>query len=139
MIKRLLIAVAFATLFVACKPKQPETPKLSVTGSWELSSVATKVAVAGEEVSVFLSFTDEGAFTLYQKIGLGRYTVFTGTYEIDQDLKQISGVYSNKKNWGPYDLEATDNSITLSFVDGSESDTYTRIDSIPSAVTENTY
>jgi len=139
MMKKFLIAVAFATLFVACKPKQPDTPKLDVTGSWELSSVSTKVNVGGEQVSVYLNFTAEGTFKLYQKIGAGRYTLFSGSYTIDQDLKQISGAYSSNTAWGPYALECSETTLVLTPVNGLETDTYTHIDAIPESVTGNIY
>ena len=139
MMKKFLLAVAFATLFVGCKPKQPETPKIDVTGSWELSAVSTKVNVGGEQVSVYLDFTAEGSFTLYQKIGAGRYSVFNGSYTIDQDLKQISGSYSGNAAWGPYMLECSETTLVLTPVNGSETDTYSHIDAIPESVTGNVY
>lgn len=137
MMKKLLFAAVLLSMIAGCKPKTPETPKLDVTGAWELSSVSTKVSVGGEQVSVYLEFTAGGEFTLYQKIGAGRYARFSGNYAIDQDAKQLSGSYSGGKEWGPYSCTCTDSSLTLATVSGGETDTYTKIDAVPSSVTEN--
>ena len=136
MMKKFLFAAVLLSVIAGCKPKTPETPKLDVTGAWELSSVSTKVSVGGEQVTVYLEFTAEGEFTLYQKIGAGRYTRFSGNYAIDQEAKQLSGNYSNGKAWGPYACTCSDNTLTLATASGGETDTYTRIDAVPSSVTE---
>ena len=47
MMKKLLFAAVLLSVIAGCKPKTPETPKLDVTGAWELSSVSTKVNVGG--------------------------------------------------------------------------------------------
>lgn len=139
MMKKFLFAAVLLSVIAGCKPKVPETPKIDVTGVWELASVTTKVSVGGEQVSVYLEFTSEGAFTLYQKIGAGRYTRFSGNYSIDQEAAQLSGNYSGGKAWGPYACTCTDSSLTLATASGGETYNYNKIDSVPSAVTGNVY
>ena len=136
MMKKIFTVLAVLAIAACCKPKTPETPKLAVDGMWELSAAQTKVSLGGEEVSVYISFT-EGAFVLYQKIGAGRYSVFTGSYSIDQDKAQLSGTYASGKAWGPYDCTCADGTLTLE--SGTEKDTYTKIDGIPESVTSNVY
>ena len=114
------------------------TTKLDVTGSWELSNVETKVSVGSVNVSVYISFTSDGSFTLYQKIGEGRYTRFTGTYTVSADNK-LSGKYSNNAAWGPYTAAMASGKLTLTSAGGKEVDTYTKISAIPSSVTQNIY
>lgn len=139
MMKKVLFAAVLLAVLAGCKPKTPEAPKIDVTGAWELSSVSTKVSVGGEQVSVYLEFSSEGAFTLYQKIGNGRYARFNGNYAIDQEAEELSGSYSNGKAWGPYSCSCSGSSLTLSIVDGSEIDVYTKIDAVPSSVAGNVY
>jgi hypothetical protein len=139
MMKKLLFAAVLLSVIAGCKPKTPETPKIDVTGAWEMSAVSTKVNVGGEQVSVYLDFSAEGSFTLYQKIGAGRYTVFTGSYNVDQNNKLLSGTYSNGKQWGPYDCTCSESSLTLVTYGGGETYTYNKIDAVPSSVTGNTY
>ena len=114
------------------------TTKVDVTGSWELSNVETKVSVGSVNVSVYISFTSDGSFTLYQKIGEGRYTRFTGTYTVSADNK-LSGKYSNNAAWGPYTAAMASGKLTLTSAGGKEVDTYTKISAIPSSVTQNIY
>lgn len=139
MMKKFLFAAVLLSVIAGCKPKTPETPKIDVTGAWEMASVSTKVNVGGEQVSVYLDFAAEGGFTLYQKIGAGRYTVFTGSYTVDQENKQLSGTYSSGKEWGPYGCTLAENSLTLVTASGGEIYTYSRVDSVPSSVLSNLY
>ena len=142
--KVLTILAAAALLLCACnKPDGggsgggggEDTP-LSVEGSWELTNVTTKASVGGVSVSVYVSFTS-GKFTLYQKIGDGRYTQFTGTYTLKD--KALSGQYDGGKNWGPYTATMSGTNLTLTTAGGKETDTYKKIGSIPSTVTDNLY
>lgn len=153
MIKKLFALAAVLLTIAACGGKDnPDTPsptpgggggggsttKLDVTGSWELSNVETKVSVGSVNVSVYISFTSDGSFTLYQKIGEGRYTRFTGTYTVSADNK-LSGKYSNNAAWGPYTAAMASGKLTLTSAGGKEVDTYTKISAIPSSVTQNIY
>lgn len=153
MMKKLFALAAVLLTIAACGGKDnPVTPsptpgggggggsttKLDVTGSWELSNVETKVSVGSVNVSVYISFTSDGSFTLYQKIGEGRYTRFTGTYTVSADNK-LSGKYSNNAAWGPYTAAMASGKLTLTSAGGKEVDTYTKISAIPSSVTQNIY
>ncbi|MBP3258283.1 MAG: hypothetical protein J6M23_09900 [Bacteroidales bacterium] len=153
MMKKLFALAAVLLTIAACGGKDnPDTPsptpgggggggsttKLDVTGSWELSNVETKVSVGSVNVSVYITFASGDSFTLYQKIGEGRYSVFTGTYTLSSDNK-LSGKYSNNAAWGPYSAALSGGKLTLTSAGGKEVDTYTKISSIPAAVSANTY
>ena len=142
MMKKFLAMAAAVLALAACggsKDNPEPTPSTSgVVGSWELSAVTTKVAVGDVQVSVYVEFTAKKAFTLYQKIGEGRYTKFTGTYSLSADNK-LSGSYSGGKAWGPYDASVSDGTLTLTTSGGKEADTYKKISAIPSSVTGNVY
>jgi hypothetical protein len=136
-------AVAALCLLTACgKDKQPgkeesKTQAPAIAGVWELSDIATKASVGSVNVSVYLDFASDGNFTLYQKIGEGRYTKFTGTYALDKD--SLSGKYSDGKAWGPYKAEINASALTLTKEGGNETDTYRKIDAVPETVTTNLY
>lgn len=153
MMKKLFALAAVLLTIAACGGKDnPDTPsptpgggggggsttKLDVTGSWELSNVETKVSVGSVNVSVYITFASGDSFTLYQKIGEGRYSVFTGTYTLSSDNK-LSGKYSNNATWGPYSAALSGGKLTLTSAGGKEVDTYTKISSIPTSVTQNIY
>lgn len=153
MMKKIFALAAVLLTIAACGGKDnPDTPsptpgggggggsttKLDVTGSWELSNVETKVSVGSVNVSVYITFASGDSFTLYQKIGEGRYSVFTGTYTLSSDNK-LSGKYSNNATWGPYSAALSGGKLTLTSAGGKEVDTYTKISSIPTSVTQNIY
>ena len=132
-----LLAVA-VTLFAACT-KNNTTASLDVTGVWELTNVETKATVGSETVSVYVEFVSAGTFSLYQKLGPGRYTVFRGNYSVDTAAGKLSGKYSTGKSWGPYTATQDGGTLTLTSDGGKEVDTYEKIDAIPDAVKNNTY
>ncbi|MBP5676058.1 MAG: lipocalin family protein [Bacteroidales bacterium] len=135
-----IIAVAASCLLVACgkdnKPGKDITAS-AVAGSWELSEIVTKASIGSVDVSVYLDFTQDGTFTLYQKIGEGRYTKFSGTFTLEKNL--LSGNYSDRKPWGPYNVTLEDSRLSLTKTEGTETDTYKKIDAVPSEVTSNLY
>ena len=147
-------AMAFAALALcACggNKDNPETPggssgggsgsgtsKADISGCWELVSVTTKAGIGGLPVSVYLDFTASGGFTLYQQIGDGRYTKFTGTYVLSSDNK-LSGKYDGGANWGPYSAEISAKTIKLTTPGNQEVDTYEKVKAIPASVLGNVY
>lgn len=144
MMKKFFVMAAMLLALAACGGKDnpdptpdPET-KLDVTGCWELSGVTTKVSVGSVNVNVYIEFVSGGSFTLYQKLGEGRYTVFTGTYALSADAK-LSGTYTGGASWGPYTAALNGSNLTLTPAGGKEVDTYKKISSIPTDVTSNVY
>jgi len=140
--KKLLTLLACMALLAACNgndPDQPTVPELDVAGTWELSSVSTKASVGSVTVSVYIDFAADNSFTLYQKIGEGRYTKFEGTYNLNKDAAKLSGSYASGSAWGPYSASRDGNTLTLASAGDKEVDTYKKIDSIPASVTENLY
>ena len=141
MMKKLLLMAACVLALFSCQKEGGETPtpaSTGVVGIWELSSVATKASVGEVQVSVYIDFTSDGNFTLYQKVGQGRYTKFTGTYTLTSDNK-LSGSYYGGTAWGPYDAVVSGETLTLTSAGGKEVDTYKKIASIPENVTNNIY
>ena len=86
-------------------------------------------------MSVYVEFASGGSFSLYQKIGDGRYTHFTGSYTYTNDV--LSGKYSTGASWGPYNV--TLDATTLKLSTSKEEDTYKKVSSIPSSVTSSVY
>jgi hypothetical protein len=141
--KKLLLIFACLGLFAACQENNPDDPgkkdQVDVTGVWELVSVATKANVGSVTVNVYIDFAADNSFTLYQKIGEGRYTKFSGSYKLDKETGALSGSYSGGSAWGPYTAARSGGSLTLTSAGGKEVDSYKKLDSIPSSVTENVY
>ncbi|MBO6097162.1 MAG: lipocalin family protein [Bacteroidales bacterium] len=141
--KKYLLMAACALALVACKKDGgeepvPPVPTQGIVGTWELVSVATKATVGDIQVSVYVDFNSSGNFTLYQKIGMGRYTKFEGTYTLTSDNK-LAGSYGDNSSWGPYDAVVSGETLTLTTAGGKEVDTYKRISLFPEDVLRNTY
>ncbi|MBO4634144.1 MAG: lipocalin family protein [Bacteroidales bacterium] len=137
--KKYLYILAALALLAACK-KNDSTPVQevpAVSGVWELTSVTTKVSVGNVEVSVYIDFSTEKTFTLYQKIGEGRYTRFEGLYAIEQD--RLSGTYSDGTAWGPYLFALDGDKLSLTSAGKKEVDTYKKIEAVPESVSGNVY
>ena len=147
MMKRLLIFAAAVMMIglSGCNKHnevdENELLKAGIQGCWEFTSITTKVSVGNVPVSVYIEFLAPDSMNLYQKIGEGRYTKFTGKYTLAD--KQLSGTYDSgsKKTWGPYDASLDDEAglLTLSLPEKTEKDVYKKIESIPSSVTSNVY
>ena len=126
---------ALALLALSCKKEDPTPePTEGLAGCWELSYLQTKATVGSVTVNVYIEFA-ESSFTLYQKLGEGRYTKFTGTWILADG--SLSGQYTGGKAWGPYNCNVNGDQLTLAR--GSETDVYTKIDAIPASVTGNVY
>ena len=131
----LLAILAMAPLSCGKHEKDTDKDQISVVGCWELTSVETKSAQVGDvTVNVYIQFAEGDSFILYQKLGEGWYSKYTGTYTVAG--KQISGTYTGgTKTWGPYEMELDDTSLVLYKEGGTERDSYKRIEAIPSTVT----
>lgn len=140
MLKRLAILAAAVLMLVGCGGHNKENPvkALDVTGEWVLTSITTRSAsIGGTQVAVYINFTAEKTFELYQKIGEGRYTYFKGTYQLSGE--SLSGTYDNGKAWGSiYTVTVDGDQMTLTPSGGSETDNY-RKTSIPQSVKDNIY
>lgn len=133
-----LTVLCLAALSCGKSNKDSETKSLKVTGSWVLSRVETKAPTVGDvPVEIYIDFASGSAFTLYQKLGEGKFTKFTGTYTVSG--KELSGSYTGGSAWGPYEMELSEDQLVLSKADGVERDVYSKIDAIPTTVLSNVY
>ena len=133
-VRILAICAVGALLVVSCGKKD----KLSVVGCWQLESLETRAAVGDVEVDVYVSFTPDKSFELYQMIGEGRYRRFTGTYTLTGTV--LDGSYSDGSKWGSaYDVSVSKGTLTLTTrpsdsSSGIEVSTYLQIPVIPDSV-----
>ena len=134
--KNMIVALAALVVLTACGGSKEEKP-LDITGEWNLVNVQTKAAtLGGQTVDVYISFSSDKSFTMYQMIGAGRYHKYSGTYLLDGTT--LSGKYSDGKQWGSsYEVELSSSDSQLTLTSGSgEVDTYKKA-SIPSDVIDN--
>ncbi len=135
-LKNMIAALAVLVAFAACGGDKDEKP-LDITGEWNLVDVQTKSATLGDQtVDVYISFSVDKSFTMYQMIGTGRYRKYSGTWILSGTT--LTGKYSDGKQWGSsyeVELSSSDTRLTLTS-DSGEVDTYQKA-SIPADVTGN--
>jgi len=123
------------------------TTTSDISGEWHLTNLETKsITYSGVKVDVYVSFEKSGAFTLYQMVGEGRYTVHTGNYTLSKGV--LSGTYTvgtTTKAWGStYQVSVSGSTMTLSALSSEDQTTIVEVttykkESIPSSVKNNTY
>lgn len=72
---------------------EEEAVKSSIIGQWHLVSWS-----ALQAADVYVSFTEEGSFELYQRVYAPAYTHFSGLYNYSDG--ELSGEYSDGTAWG---------------------------------------
>ena len=130
------VAAVLTLAAVSCGKSHSDKDEASIEGCWELSNVSTKSTMVGTvSVDVYIEF-HEGSFTLYQRIGEGRYTRFDGSYKLGKK-NELTGSYTGGKAWGPYTAEISESELILTTA--SEKATYRKIASVPEQVLSNLY
>lgn len=118
---RVLILVAAllsaAVSFSSCK-KEEKT--LDVKGEWELTDVkmSTKSALVGAEtVTVYVKFSEDGSFAMYQMVGDGRFVAFSGSWKLAGST--LSGTYADGTSWASaYEVSVEKSTLTMTTEDG---------------------
>ena len=133
-----VLALAIALCVTACKKAPKADPAAALVGEWELTQIEVKsVEYAGKTVEVYLVFTADNTFEIYQMIGQGRFRKFSGTWTLTDGI--LSGKYASKKAWGS-EYEATVKGETLTLVStvSGETDTYQKA-AVPDSVKTEAY
>ena len=99
-----------ALLLVACGEKNGgNKTKLTLEeqlyGEWH----STKLAI---DADIYISFTEDGKFEMYQQIGEGAYRLFRGTWNLEEDL--LTGKYNDGEDWAAaYTVAISGKTLTL--------------------------
>lgn len=136
--KWILMATCLLVMAAGCdKTPEPGPAKADIVGEWQLTGITTKASIGDKTVNVYVAFTADGKFELYQQLGQGWYQYYAGTWTLS-DENILSGQYSNGNKWGSeYSVTQDGNTMTLTTPSGKETDTYTKT-SIPDSVKEMT-
>ena len=136
--RKLVILLAACLGVLAACNKTPEP--VNIVGEWQLSGYQTKaITIGSEKVDVYVKFTSDNAFEMYQMLGNGRYRKFTGTYALSAD-NLLTGKYSGGSAWAAsYDVSLEGSKLMLTqHPDASEVHTFSST-TIPDSVKENIY
>ncbi len=136
MMKKLIIAALMLLALASCD-KEKAGKALDISGDWNITEISTKAAeIGGVTLDIWISFKADKSFTMYQKIGQGRYDSYSGSWSISGT--RLTGTYSDGKKWATeYDVALEDggNSLILTSITG-ETDTYAK-GTIPPEVLNN--
>ena len=119
--KRILLIISAILTLASCgrdKGKEKTTADY-LYGEWH----STSISVTGD---VYISFTDDMKFEMFQKIGEGAYRLYRGSWNVEGDL--LTGRYNDGEDWAAaYTVTVDDRSLTMiSTNDAAEKSTYTR-------------
>lgn len=116
----LLLAVAAMS---SCKKNNdsPSSVDVKLEGSWHLVEIG-KVTKAEEPygISVYITFSQDATFDLYQKMQEGRYVHYSGQWERDRNT--LYGFYSDGSplGAGSYEISSTGTDLRLKALNGSD-------------------
>lgn len=119
-----LALISVAIMGTGCKKDKIQA---DVVGEWHCT-----VGIS----DIYVAFGEDSTFELFQKLGEGRYYLYTGTWSVDKDI--ISGEYNDGTPWGSsYKISMNGpDSMTMTATNGSgEVNTYTR-EAVPEKVRE---
>ena len=119
--KRILLIISAVLLLASCgreKGKEKTTADY-LYGEWH----STSITVSGD---VYISFTDDMKFEMFQKIGEGAYRLYRGTWNVEEDV--LTGKYNDGEDWAAaYRITVDDRSLTMTSInDAAENSTYTK-------------
>ena len=113
------VALAAVVLLMGCQ-NEGQKALSQIVGEWHYSGVEE-----GVQEDVWIAFSQDMTFELYQKVGDGAFRKYTGTYTFDGTL--LDGVYSDKAPWKEAKTVTIDgDSLTAVGVKTGETITYVR-------------
>lgn len=111
--KRFAIIISLMLALCSCKETKKQAP-LDISGEWQLTDmIQTKaIHIGSETVDVYMLFSVDKTFDMWQFLGAGRYQHYSGTWELSGDV--LTGKYSDGSVWGNvYKVSLSDNVLTM--------------------------
>lgn len=116
----LILVAALLSALVSFSSCKKEEKTLDVKGEWELTDVkmSTKSALVGAEtVTVYVKFSEDGTFAMYQMVGDGRFVTFSGSWKLAGST--LSGTYADGTSWASaYEVSVEKSTLTMTTEDG---------------------
>ena len=108
----MIAAAAVLLLGTSCQ-KDSDAMTAKLAADWHYTAQENGVA---EEV--WISFTADGTFEMFQKIGDGPYWYTKGEYALDSKTKVLSGIYSDRYPWKySYKVSISDKTLEMAAVE----------------------
>lgn len=111
--KKIIYIFAILALFVATSCQKDAGQAYKFVGDWHYT--ATENGVAED---VWVSFSGDATFEMYQKIGDGPYWYSKGEFEYDEQTGVLAGVYSDRYPWKySYAVSVNGNTLVMTAVE----------------------
>lgn len=141
--KRIIYFLFAALLFISCggdknegggttEPTPGPGPEPEVTlaslicREWHSTSLPV-------DADIYIDFTDDSKFELYQQIGEGAYRLYRGTWNVEEDI--LTGKYNDGEDWAAsYTVAIDGNKMTLTSKNDAAETTRYEAKSIPEDV-----
>lgn len=130
--KKILFILSALMLLAACGKNNGDKTKLTLEqklyGEWH----STSLPIDGE---IYLNFSEDKTFELYQQIGEGAHRLYRGTWALEGNL--LTGKYNDGEDWAAsYNVDVADKTLTMtSNNDAAEASVYEKTE-IPAEVKE---
>lgn len=131
--KKILYMLSAALLLIACgeksggKESEPALEDL-ICGEWHSSSVTI-------DADIYISFSEDKSFELYQKVGEGAYRLYRGKWNIEENI--LTGKYNDGEDWAAsYEVIINDKTLTLTSKNDAAEESTFRKENIPAEVKE---
>ena len=113
--KKILYMIAAAAVLLLGTSCQKVSDALTAKLAADWHYTAQENGVAEE---VWISFTADGTFEMFQKIGDGPYWYTKGEYALDSKTKVLSGIYSDRYPWKySYKVSISDKTLEMAAVE----------------------
>lgn len=113
--KKILYMIAAAAVLLLGTSCQKDSDALTAKLAADWHYTAQENGVAEE---VWISFTADGTFEMFQKIGNGPYWYTKGEYALDSKTKVLSGIYSDRYPWKySYKVSISDKTLEMAAVE----------------------
>ena len=117
--KKLLYILSALLILAGCGKDKDGKMSLEekLCGEWH----STSLSVSGD---VYLDFSDDKTFGMYQKIGSGAYRLYRGTWNLENGL--LTGKYNDGEDWAAaYEITIEGETLTLTSAnDAAEKSVY---------------
>ena len=128
--KRILYILAALLLLASCGEKNGSKTELTLEQKLCTEWHSTSLPVDGD---IYISFSEDRTFELYQQIGQGAHRLYRGTWSLEENL--LTGKYNDGEEWAAaYNIIIHDKLLTMTSVnDAAEESVFARAD-IPQEV-----
>ncbi len=137
--KKILYILMAIAILAGCKkpgnePSGDETGRTlaeKIEGEWHCSP-------SNIDADIYVSFTDDGKFELYQQITAGAYRLYRGKWNTDETKSVISGTYNDGEPWGSsYSAVVSEDGNSMTLKDSASNEYVYSRQEIPASVKDN--